>query len=273
MKLQNCPRPSERLSSLIRSETAFTLIELLVVIAIIAILASLLLPGLSSAKERAKRAYCMNNLKQLSLMVHIYGIDNNDKVPVGVRDTDSTSHIFWVPTNTFRVFTNEGSLQTVDCPALYPFEYPYGEQPTPGGIRSSGESARQRYGLGYVIGYHYHGGHLNKGFETHRTPWFSPIKLTDVNPLPTYERVALFSDLNHSSPHQGSYTLVPHGTRGRVGTPINPWNKGSGGASPASLGAAGGNVAYDDGSVVWKPIHQMTTYETWSAAPGYRGMW
>jgi hypothetical protein len=83
----------------------------------------------------------------------------------------------------------------------------------------------------------------------------------------------LFSDLNHASAGQGSYTLIPHGARGRVGTPSNPWNKGSGGASPKSLGAKGGNVAGLDGSVRWKPIAQMNTYETWSIAPGYRGTW
>jgi prepilin-type processing-associated H-X9-DG protein len=108
-----------------RHEAAFTLVELLVVIGIILLLAALLLPALSQARARAQAITCLNNLRQLTLTLHLYAADHDDALPnnFGVADTKRTiadgSFVNWVnnvmsweldPDNTNRLWLARGGL-------------------------------------------------------------------------------------------------------------------------------------------------------------------
>ena len=66
----------------------FTLIELLVVIAIIAILAAILFPVFAQAREKARGAACLSNVKQLGLALQMYAQDYDETLPNNAQDTD-----------------------------------------------------------------------------------------------------------------------------------------------------------------------------------------
>lgn len=64
---------------------AFTLVELLVVIGIVALLVAILLPALTHARETARRAACLSNLRQVHMTFFLYAQANHDRVPIGYR--------------------------------------------------------------------------------------------------------------------------------------------------------------------------------------------
>lgn len=107
-----------------RKQAAFTLIELLVVIAIIAILAAILFPVFARARENARRASCMSNLKQIGLGLMQYTQDYDEMYPVIASTTGDRAQYPGDPVGTLggntwvsRIYPYVKSVQIFNCPS------------------------------------------------------------------------------------------------------------------------------------------------------------
>jgi prepilin-type N-terminal cleavage/methylation domain-containing protein len=237
-------RPRLDLTTERNQRYGFTLIELLVVIAIVGILASLILPALVGAKERARRASCKNTMRQFMLALHLYAGDHEDRLASGLSENGNIidEHIPVISKTTREsLIRYGGTYKVLDCPSL--------------GNPFNKEKGWYFPGYGYVIGYNYLGGHTNTPWPALQgtNVWTSPQSLSDLNSL------VLLTDMNDWSPGE-SKTFAPHARSGPVMKESDFSNPTLRGVAPQKIGAAGGNVGLLDGSVNWRKVAQMKVY-------------
>ena len=117
-------------------KTAFTLIELLVVIAVISILAAILFPVFARARENARRASCMSNLKQMALGLMMYTQDYDDKYPHAQSVTAQLppDGYFWYSGRWYwpqMIYPYTKNSNIFFCPSAYQTLYDSSGRPTP----------------------------------------------------------------------------------------------------------------------------------------------
>ena len=219
-------RPFGRARSGVSFHRGFSLVELLVVLAIVAILAALILPALSRAKERGRRAVCLNNLSQILKSCTMYAMDNQDKF---FSAGAGAVQIALDPMQEKTAIAAGLQSKIWTCPnrPKFPIYDPQNE----------GQ---------WIIGYQYFGGIADWNTPKGRFPSRSPVKLANSNP---YWVLAADATIKIDGVWGGGSDVA------FSDMPAHPDQKNE---------PIGGNQVHIDGSARWVTFENMFFIHSWS---------